>query len=613
MAQASNAHSASTLSELAHQRELREVFARYTSRRDVLLSRVGTARDRLLVTQSALAKAKGEAEGVRVVSDEVRGLEAAVASAVDKVEVFRAALGGNESSLAERLRKKAEEIKVLRLEADAAAAARKAATLEFEATGRDPTRLESLDLPVLQHSLSVAKAEQIRSLRESQEKHEAIFEALERDRSIKLSSTASRVETALVTLAAEREELSRKAVELDELRRFKEAEAEAAVSRRQAMTSEVESLIHALNTAEAADVAALRETSEEVERLQQQTALLRSAPLTMTSTPGGEIVSMPGMPLAMAEAEATAREKERSLWAARCEEERLRGAAEVEGVRNEGKARYMAVVRSIEATCVSQFESELNDVNAKREASAGEARALEVKLREMRAAVGSARAEKARLEAEASAAKQRAMVEVEGKRERLTDLQATLRRLWSEGTVSPTEQVAFLKKVLSTVPFTPRVRESLESKLGELRSSAPILRSVTRREVLLFRMLHLRRSVEEVEGASAMGATLGMGGGGGVASSTLASQRAAHLHKLNGEYGAALEELERLNDSLVRDVTGFEAVRGKPFMYKGQRLLSILQSSSGAAPISGMGLLKNSKGGNSSATKGANGVTGLMY
>ena len=98
-----------------------------------------------------------------------------------------------------------------------------------------------------------------------------------------------------------------------------------------------------------------------------------------------------------------------------------------------------------------------------------------------------------------------------------------------------------------------------------------------------------------------------------MASSTLASQRAAHLHKLNGEYGAALEELERLNDSLVRDVTGFEAVRGKPFMYKGQRLLSILQSSSGAAPISGMGLLKNNKGGNSASTKGANGVTGLMY
>jgi hypothetical protein len=161
-----------------------------------------------------------------------------------------------------------------------------------------------------------------------------------------------------------------------------------------------------------------------IESVIDPATLLKAAPVTLTSTPGGELVSMPGMALAMADAEAQAREREKARWAEACERERLRGAAEVERIRAEGKARYMAVVRSLEARCVSEFEAHMTEIGAKKEAAAGEARALEARLRELRASVTSAKAEKGRLEAESGRLRQAAGLEAEGKRARLADLQA---------------------------------------------------------------------------------------------------------------------------------------------------------------------------------------------
>lgn len=76
------------------------------------------------------------------------------------------------------------------------------------------------------------------------------------------------------------------------------------------------------------------------------------------------------------------------------------------------------------------------------------------------------------------------------------------------------------------------------------------------------------------------------------AATSLAAHRSSHLMKLTAEYTAAGEELARLNDSLVKDLSGYEAAKGRPFLYKGQRLLNLLQVSSGGAPFSSMGLTK---------------------
>jgi hypothetical protein len=137
----------------------------------------------------------------------------------------------------------------------------------------------------------------------------------------------------------------------------------------------------------------------------------------------------------------TRREREKARWAEACEKERLRGAAEVERIRAEGKARYMAVVRSIEARCVAEFETHMAEISAKKESASGEARALEARLRELRSAVSAARAERTRLEAESGRLRQAASVEAEGKRARLADLQAHLRRAWSDGSVPPATMV----------------------------------------------------------------------------------------------------------------------------------------------------------------------------
>jgi hypothetical protein len=152
--------------------------------------------------------------------------------------------------------------------------------------------------------------------------------------------------------------------------------------------------------------------------------------------------------------------------------------------------------------------------------------------------------------------------------------------------------VAFLKRVMAAVPFNASVAGAFGEKIKELKAAAPILRSVTRREVVLYRLENLRRSIQEVSlQAATVGSSGGGGGGGGNSAGTasLAASRAAHLSKLQGEYSAQVAELERLNDGLQRDVSGYEALRNTPFIYKGQRLLDVLRNGSGAVSFSALG------------------------
>ncbi len=418
----------------------------------------------------------------------------------------------------------------------------------------------------------------------------------------RLASTTARVEARMVALAGEKEEHRRRFVALDEALRARRAEADAAKTQRAQVLGQLEALRGELDAAERAAAADMGALAEEVKRLQAQTDLLRSAPVTHVATGGGGLVTMPGLPAAVASAEAAAKAGEAARWAALVAAEAAEGERRVAAVRAEGRKRFMELVRSIEGRYVAEFEGALGEINATQERDAAEARALEVKLKALSGSLAAAKAERARLEAEAGSARARAAAEAEARRERLADLQATLRRLWADGRVAPSEAAAFLRRVMARLPFSPAVAGVLDSKLAELRASAPILRAVLRRELVLYRMESLRRGIGEAE---AGGSGYGLGPRSPAAGASLAHARAANLAALKEEYAQNTGELERLNDALLRDVAGFEAVRGKPFIYRGQRLLAVLQSSSGAVPLTTLGLPAEGGGGGGGGGGGA--------
>ena len=564
-------------------REMREVYARYSERRAALLERVSDARDRLLAVQKALRIATAAAEEAGAANSETRALEAAVARAGERVAVMRAALRHDEVSLAGRLTSQAARVRTLRDDADAAAAALAAAHLEAEAAASARVRPGEVDLASLTHALNVAKSEQLEALGRAAEAEFTAMNKAQTERASALAETAARAESTLVALRKEEGALSDTTIALGEALNLRRGEAQAAVARRHALVIEVEALRDSLRAAEASDAARLREMADEVSRLEQQTALLRAAPETLTVAADGALVSTPGVPAALAAAEVAAREAERARWATLLEEARVSGERGVENVRAAGRARYKELVLSIEQRYVSEFESALAEIHARQGADAGEARALEARLGSLHEQVAAARGERARLDNEAAGARARAAGEAESKRERLAELQASLRRLWNaEGGVEPVDAAAFLRRVMSLVPYSPAVASLYDNKLGELRATAPILRGVSRREVLLFRLEHLRKAATELD-ASAM---LGLSRGAPDAPSATA-RRESELTRVRAEFTSTNTELTRVNESLARDITGYEATRGKHFIYKGLRLLPLLME---GVPVASAGL-----------------------
>jgi hypothetical protein len=144
-----------TQKELQEQRHLRETYASLVARHHALTKRTSDARDRLLQIQIALAEARRQAEVAGSASSDVRALERAVAAKGEAVEVLRAALNADEAALAERLTRNAQELAQLRAEADAAAAALRAARLDLDGAGDRPGL--ALDLSTLQHNLQVVR------------------------------------------------------------------------------------------------------------------------------------------------------------------------------------------------------------------------------------------------------------------------------------------------------------------------------------------------------------------------------------------------------------------------------------------------------------------------
>jgi len=574
--------------EQTRQRELREIYARYIARRDMLSNRVNEARDRLLSVQKALAIAREQAEEVGAASAEMRSLESAVCRASDRVGILRESLAGDEAALASRLSQQAARLRMIRSDADAVMAALRASELEGAAAAS--ARDGSLDVQSLQNALAVAKAEQIGALRRAQEEHEIMVQRSASERAAKLNEAARRAEANVSSLYAEERSLRKRAAELSDAVRAKRAEAEAAAARRKALVTEVDQLREAIRAAEAADIERMVQLQGEVSQIEGQVALLKSSPLTVTAGSDGAIIQTPGVPAALAKAEHDAREAERAKWANAVEAETTAGERKVEEVKNEGRKRYLELVRSIEQRYTSEFESALAQIQDRQERDATESRQLEMRLREMRNAVDIAREQRAKLEQEAQVAQSRVSADVSQMKGRLYSLKQALRDAWREKGADASETAAFLQRVLATLPFSPQLQRLYENKLEQLRTAAPILRSVTRREVLLFRLQHIRRAVAEAEATPTPTS-------GAAASPAANAARTGQMQRLQADYASATSELERVSETLLRDLSEWEKNSGgQPFLYRGQRLLDVVlgQAAANSSATSSTGLLLTS-------------------
>jgi hypothetical protein len=591
-----------SLAEQLRQKELREVYARYCGRRDMLLARVGEARDRLLTVQRALAVAQEHAYEATSTTAEVRQLEASVCRAAERVAALREALAGDEAALATRLMAHASRLKILRSDADAASAAVKAAETELTAAAHPA----SIDAAAVATQLATAKAEQIGALRAAAEEHEALMGSFVRDRAQRLAEAASAAESTVTRLMQEERALREEANTLADTLTAKRVEAEGAVGRRKALLAEVEQLKAALATSEASDMQRLTALQNEVLQLEGHISALRTAGVDLDavaaapagSPAAGALVLAAGdsgvLPPAVLAAYEDAKEGERAKWAALVEAEKSAGDRRVEEVRAAGRAQYAELVKALEAKYVAEFETALHQLTARQAADADEIRKLEARLDELRAAADRARAEKARLESEVAAAHAEASAEAASQRARLSALQQAVRDAWREKGVDAATVVEFLRKVQNTLPYSPSLATVYSSKVDELKSAAPLLRLITRREVLLYRLHHIPVAIQEIvksvsnpasPAGSGRGAMVPIGGGGRAPALTTAELEAkqAQLTQLRADAAAAMDEVREIEARLRVQIVAWEEGRGVPFLYRGGRYLDTLAPSSAAA------------------------------
>jgi hypothetical protein len=574
------------------------VFSRYAARRDMLAQRLAEARDRLLAVQRALSVAQERAYEVSAVAGEVASLEAAVSRAAERIGSLRDALAADEASLAARLMSHAARLKLLRADADASSAALRAAELEAAAAAAMAASAASasaggssggggvgaLDVPQLARQLEIAKAEQIGALRAAGEEHAALVAASVGERGARLAEAAGRAESQVSYLLSEERQLKAAAAELGAGVAAKRQEAEASLARRRALVAEVEQLKAALAASEASDMQRLAALQGEVSSLEAQVTALRGS--AVAAATGGLSPSSPGggggggaapAAAAVAAAEAEAREAERGRWAGLLEGERAAADRRIAEVRAAGRAQYAELVAAVEGRYVAEFEAALQGIASRQQLDGAEVRALEGRLGEVRRAVEAAQGERGRLEAEARAAHLRAAEELAGQRAKLASLRQAVRAAWRERGADPAAIAGFLHRVQGVLPFSPGVQSLYRSKAEQLRAAAPILRAITRREVLLWRLDLLPRSIAD--------AMRGLAGGTSSASGGSNAALQEQLQRLRGEYSAASEELGRVTEQLLRDIRAFERSRGEAFVYRGVRLLPLLEESLGREAV----------------------------
>ncbi len=562
------------------QRQLKEVFARYVARRDLLQHRVQEAQERLIIVQKELAASKQRITAAAGVAEETAELEAAVCRAATRVATMRDALAHNEQALSERLTEQASRLKVMRRDAEAASRSLRDAQLELQAARSGSDAAGRMSLSELQSALRDAKAAQQNALQAAAAEHEQLLMRALEERGAKLAAAAQASEARVAVLMAEEKELQRRTAELGEAIKKRREEAASSVQRRRELTKQVQTLKAAIKASEEADTARLSSLQTEVQQLEAQVVAARQA--------GAEL----GPLAALDEAEKQAREEAQSKWLAEVERVRTEGSRALDEARDAGRKQYEELVKSMESRYVSEFETSLESIKRRQNKDEEQVKALKSRIEDVKAAIEAARADNVRVQKELHLARARTAEVVEAKRARLTALKAVVRDVWAARQTKPEHIAAFLRKVQMATPYTAQVHRMYADKIKELKSVAPLLQAITRRDVLVLRLGHIRRSMSEL--LAQVKGDIGR------------HPKADQVRSLQREFGAAAAELEAVTSNLMADIQSYEAGTGRPFTYKGVRYLDTLHQESTSAVGSGGVMAGGSPGrggGNATATR----------
>jgi hypothetical protein len=355
----------------------------------------------------------------------------------------------------------------------------------------------------------------------------------------------------------EERELQRRLHELSDTVKGKREEAEAAAGRRAALLREVASLKQSLTTAEQADSARLAELQRDVAALEAGVAAARAG---TASDP---------TPAAMRQAEEEARARERSRWQSELARVREEGERELSAVEEAGRRQYEALVADVEAKYTAEFHQQLTNLQEQQRRDEEEAARVEAQLAEVQGSVQATREALAARRKEFDALNKEKEEAEEAAKARLMELREQLRRVWTSKQVPTSNIIAFLKRLQGAMPYTAKVHDIYERKIEELQESTPILRAITRREVLQYRLAHASRSANDLLDRLA-----------GAAPSASEQQQ---LQRWHDEHQSNARELAALDAQLTRDIRDWESRRGEAFMYRNRPFLRDMGAASGVA------------------------------
>jgi chromosome segregation ATPase len=523
----------------------REYFVRYVSRRDILIARVKEARNRLAGLLRAVEEARARVEMSSAASTQAAALEAAVCTAAQRVAVLRASLDGDESTLAGRVSEQASRVRVL--QEDVAAARAALAAAEAEAAASSPA---SRDRPqdnaeVLRASLEQAKRAQQEALESAAHEHETLVNNALANRGRQLHAATTRGEAEVAALSKEEASLRREAVLLQDAVEAKKSEAEAASVRHRGLVREVEQLKGALAQAEAADSARMETLYQEVAQAAAQVSAIAPAGHAAAAE---ALASSP----ALIAAERAAAEDERRKWDSEIDSVRGMAEGEVEQARTEGQRQYQELVGRIEKRYQTEFDTAERRIREQRHSDGKAINDLERRLREVEAATEAARADREALLHRAGAARKKAQEKLEQRAARLRSLRKALKAAWERADTPAEDVLAFLRRVQSAVPYTESIHGAYDEKLRQLRFSTPLLQAITRKEVLDYRIQHMRRQAETLLEKVETDATA-----------------TAQLEPLREQYQTTIREQEQVQRNIAAEAARYRREFGREFMHRG--------------------------------------------
>ena len=124
---------------------------------------------------------------------------------------------------------------------------------------------------------------------------------------------------------------------------------------------------------------------------------------------------------------------------------------------------------------------------------------------------------------------------------------------WNRSGTPADEVLSFLSRIQEVLPYTPELHDAYQSKLKRLRFATPLLQAIARKEVLAYRLEHMRRQAEML---------IERYGTNGPATERLES--------LREQYQSTMQEQDRVDRDIAAEAARYRREFGEDFVYKGK-------------------------------------------